>query len=70
MKKHRRDMFIPVADHEPSTRANAPADIQELMRQIIELQLFNPPLRSFNDASSLGGLIPHDNVVPTRRACR
>ena len=36
-KKHRRDVFMLVADLEPSTRANAPADIRERMRQFIEL---------------------------------
>ena len=70
MKKHHRDVFMPVADLEPSTKANALANIQERMRQFIELQLFKPSLRIFNVASSLGGLIPHDNVVPIRLICR
>ena len=35
-KKHRRDVFMLVADLEPDARANAPADIQERMRQFIE----------------------------------
>lgn len=36
-KKHRRDVFMIVADLEPNARANAPADIQERMQQFIDL---------------------------------
>ena len=62
-KKHRHDVFMLVAELEPSARANAPADIQERMRQFIEL--WNPGNPEWPDVLASVGL--RRDADPTSR---
>ena len=67
-KKHRRDVFMLVADLEVDARADAPADIQERMRQFIEV--WNPANQEWPDVPASLGLRRDADPLPRINAFR
>ncbi len=67
-KKHRRDVFMLVADLEVYARADAPADIQERMRQFIEV--WNPANQEWPDVLASLGLRRDADPLPRINAFR